>query len=229
MVETRERFISRISNCLGRNKVPAQPSPLQLLHDCHNDFMKDASRDELADVFIRNSKLSGASIYQCVTEDLNHTIVQAVRDFGGGEVLLADQAIFQEQETLAELQSCCDLVNCWDLTMSREQNIANAEKAAVGIAKAEYGLAESGTVVLFSHRGTGRSVSLLPTSTVTVIFKQNIYPRLTQAMTLLMEQQSKGLPNGIHFISGPSSTADIELVRVQGVHGPINVSTIIVD
>ncbi len=116
----------------------------------------------------------------------------------------------------------------WDNSLSRRENIANSEQASVGIAKAELALAESGTVVLFSHLGSGRSVSLLPTYTVTVICEQDLRPRLTQAMTFLKEQIAIGLPSSVNFISGASSTADIELVRVQGVHGPLASSYIIV-
>jgi len=94
---------------------------------------------------------------------------------------------------------------------------------------AELALAESGTVVLFSHLGSGRSVSLLPAYTVVVIRKNDIRPRLTQAMSFLREQIGSGLPTAINFISGASSTADIELVRVQGVHGPLAIAYVIVD
>ena len=82
---------------------------------------------------------------------------------------------------------------------------------------------------MFSHLGSGRSVTLLPTYTIIVIQKKEIRPRLTQGMSFLREQIGKGLPASVNFISGASSTADIELIRVQGVHGPMAISYIVVN
>lgn len=228
MVEVKEQFINRVSACLGRDKVPDSPTSLPTLHNVHHQFMNEADEDELAEVFIQNSKLSGTSIYQCSMSDVNRTIVKAIKDFNGEAVLLADQPFFHESETQKDLESRFDQVDIWDLALTRNDNLMTAERASVGIIKAELALAESGTVVLFSHRGAGRAVSLLPAYTITIVEKPDIRPRLTQAMSFLMEQSTDGLPCSVNFISGASSTADIELVRVQGVHGPLATSYVIV-
>jgi L-lactate dehydrogenase complex protein LldG len=47
-------------------------------------------------------------------------------------------------------------------------------------------------------------------------------------MSFLREQIDIGLPTSVNFISGASATADIELIRVQGVHGPMAISYVIV-
>jgi L-lactate dehydrogenase complex protein LldG len=228
MVEGKEKFIKHISNCLGRDSVPDAPTSLLLPHTVHHDYLKDASIDELGKIFIENAEASGTTVYQCNSGDLNKTIVKAVAAFDNGPVILADQNYFREYDTLEVLKNHFDQLKIWDIDLSREENIANAEQASVGITKAELALAESGTVVMFSHLGSGRSVSLLPTYTVTVIRKQDIRPRLTQAMSFLREQIDIGLPTSVNFISGASATADIELIRVQGVHGPMAISYVIV-
>ncbi len=229
MVEAKELFIKRISRCLGRDQLPEKPSSLPILHDIHHDFMKEASEDELTETFISNAKLSGTLIHQCGMGELNRTVVEAINEYGGGDIVLADQPLFHELNTHEPLKNHFNQVSIWGSGLSRKENVDNAERANVGIIKAEMGLAESGTVVLFSHEGVGRSVSLLPTYTITVLYRKDIRPRLTQAMAFCIQQQSKGLPSAVHLISGPSSTADIELVRVQGVHGPIGTSIILVD
>jgi len=227
MVDGKEKFIKHISNCLGRDSVPDAPTPLVIPHSVHHDYLKDVGIDELEKTFIENAEASGTSVYQCDSGDLNKTIVKAVAAFGNGPVILADHDFFSEHDTFEVLKDHFDQLKIWDHNLSREENIANAEQASVGIAKAELALAESGTVVMFSHLGSGRSVSLLPTYTVTIIRKQDIRPRLTQAMSFLREQIDPGLPSSVNFISGASSTADIELIRVQGVHGPMAISYII--
>ncbi len=228
MIEGKEKFIKRISNCLGRDTVPVKPTPLSIPHTVHHHYLKDVNMDELEKIFIKNAEASGTTVYQCDSGDLNKTIVKAVAAFGKGPILLADQVFFREHDTFEVLKNHFDRLKIWDLSLSREENIANAEQASVGIAKAELALAESGTAVMFSHLGSGRSISLLPTYTVTIIRKQDLRPRLTQAMSFLREQTAIGLPNSVNFISAASATADIELMRVQGVHGPVAISYIII-
>lgn len=227
MIEGKEKFIKRISNCLGRDTVPVAPTPLIIPHTVHHDYLKDAGIDELKEIFTKNAEASGTTVYQCDLDDLNETIIKAVTAFGNGPVVMADHDFFSEHDTFEVLKNHFNQLKIWDRTLSREENIAYTEQATVGIAKAELALAESGTVVMFSHLGSGRSVSLLPTYTVTIIRKQDLRPRLTQAMSFLREQIDTGLPTSVNFISGASSTADIELIRVQGVHGPLAISYII--
>jgi len=228
MIEGKEKFIRRIANCLGRNTVPDAPTPLIIPHTVHHDYLKNGGIDELEKIFISSAEAAGTAVYQCESAGLNETIVNAVAAFGNGPVVMADHDFFSENETYKVLKDHFAQLKIWDLNLSREENIANAEQALVGIAKAELALAETGTVVMFSHLGSGRSVSLLPPYTVTVVRKQDICPRLTQAMSFLRKQIEMRLPPSVNFISGASSTADIELIRVQGVHGPIAVSYIIV-
>ena len=229
MVEEKEKFIKHISNCLGRDSVTDKPTSLVIPHTVHHDYLKDAGIEDLKKIFIENAEASGTKIYQCDSGDLNETVVKAVSAFDNGSIIMADHDFFREHGTFEILSKHFDQLKIWDLSLSREENIVNAEQASVGIAKAELGLAESGTVVMFSHHGSGRSVSLLPTYTVIIIYKQDIRPRLTQAMSFLREQIETGLPASVNFISGASSTADIELIRVQGVHGPMAISYIVVD
>ncbi len=228
MIEGKEKFIKRISGCLGRKTVPGTPSPLVLPHSVHHDYMKEADADDLEITFIKNSEASGTTIYQCAPDDLNKTLVKAVTAFDNGQVMMADHDFFKVHNSFEAINNHCEQLKTWDISLSREENIAYAEQASVGIVVAELALAESGTVLLFSHLGSGRSVSLLPAYTVTVIRKQDIRPRLTQAMSFLREQVVTGLPTSVNFVSGASSTADIELVRVQGVHGPLAISYVIV-
>ena len=228
MAEGKEKFIEHISKRLGRNSVPDTPTPLVMPHTVHHDYLMDAGIAELKKIFIKNAEASGTTVYQCDLVHLNKTVVNAVAAFGNGPVVMADHDFFSENGTFEVLKKHFDQLKIWDLSLSRDENIANAEQASVGIAKAELALVESGTVVLFSHLGSGRSVSLLPTYTVIIIRIQDLRPRLTQAMSFLREQIDKGLPTSVNFISGASATADIELIRVQGVHGPMAISYVIV-
>lgn len=89
--------------------------------------------------------------------------------------------------------------------------------AALGIFVADYAIAESATLVLRSRPDCPRLVSLLPSASIAVVPKENVLPTFSRLAEVLA-----GSPaiDGMSFITGPSKTADIEAVMVQGAHGP---------
>ena len=224
---TREQFIGTISKALGRAELPAPPPAITYRHSVHLDVMKDLSQDELAAAFIDYSKTIGADVFETTKDQLNDTLVLAAKNCTAGDIVVADDPLLNELNTAHALKADAD-VRMWDIKESWEKNVRFAENAAVGIAVAKMALAESATVLLFSHGGSGRSVTLLPESTIYIIPKSVIKPRLTQGMAFVQEHQDK-LPASVNFVSGPSATSDIELVRVVGVHGPVHVVHVVVN
>ncbi len=220
---TREEFLKTISHALGRPQ-PQAAAPLVYPSDVHLEVMSDATPDELAQSFIEYSQAIGADFFQTTTEKLVETIVQAVQTCSHGQIILADDPLLNDLNLKHNLENA----RLWDVQQSWRENVLYAEKATVGIAVAEMALAESGTVLLFSHAGKGRSVTLLPESTIYIIPKSKIKPRLTQGMAHVREHKDN-MPSSVNFVSGPSATSDIELVRVVGVHGPVHVVHLVVD
>jgi L-lactate dehydrogenase complex protein LldG len=72
----------------------------------------------------------------------------------------------------------------------------------------------------------GRSVSLLPLTHIAVVDAADIVGTMADYLRTV---DKDALPSQICFISGPSATADIELVRVEGVHGPMYVHYVILE
>lgn len=227
MIQGKESFISHVSSCLGREKPTAAPAPFTLPHDVQHQYLHNADLQELKSVFKTNSEATGTTVYECTPEELNTTLLKAVNSFERGRVVMADHPFFQEQGVITAMRENITDLYLWDTSSSREENMSRAETAMVGITMAEMGLAESGTVILFSHQGSGRSISLLPTYSITVLKAEDIRPRLTQGLAFLKEQKAV-LPSSINFVSGASSTADIELVHVKGVHGPMKIAYVVI-
>jgi L-lactate dehydrogenase complex protein LldG len=80
-------------------------------------------------------------------------------------------------------------------------------------------VAESGTLVLAAGPREGRrALTLVPDLHVCVVCEEQIVELLPEATETLSALARERRP--LTFVSGPSATSDIELARVEGVHGP---------
>ncbi len=152
----------------------------------------------------------------------------------------------EEHELPAAIASCCaahairrlvvptDIPSAWiseeieivsdaEVPLTYEQ-LDNSDGVLTGCA---VGIAQTGTIVLDGGKLQGRRVlTLLPDYALCLIWEEQIVSLVPEAIQQLETTMRTRQP--LTFISGPSATSDIELNRVEGVHGPRTLEVLVV-
>ena len=85
-------------------------------------------------------------------------------------------------------------------------------------------IAETGTIILDGRERSGRrALTLVPDLHVCVVERSQVVATVSDAIRAL-----DGGRGPFTFVSGPSATSDIELDRVEGVHGPRRLEVLLV-
>jgi hypothetical protein len=107
--------------------------------------------------------------------------------------------------------------------------VGGAEQADFGLSDAFCAIAETGTLVLVNGAGAPRSATALPARHLAILHADQIVPNLREAIEELQRAYRHGWPSCITLVTGPSRSGDIEQILTIGVHGPGNVTVLIVE
>jgi L-lactate dehydrogenase complex protein LldG len=177
----------------------------------------------LLDEFVARAVEAGARVRRAVsTASLSEQVVELIRELGASCAVRANTPLLQELDLDAALAGAGVATEVADLR--RDDVTAEALRAAsaaadLGISVAEAAIAETGTLV-FRHRpGQGRALSLLPPVHLAILRSCDLVADLAVFFERLAGEE-RALESALTFVTGPSRTADIEMVLTQGVHGP---------
>ena len=100
-------------------------------------------------------------------------------------------------------------------------------KIDAGITSTLGAIAETGAIVVWPTEKEPRLMSLVPSIHIAVLDADSIFNTFCEAIQT--QNWPEKMPTNVLLISGPSKTADIELVLAFGVHGPKEVVVLILD
>lgn len=99
-------------------------------------------------------------------------------------------------------------------------------RSGTGVTECLAAIASSGTIVVGPGGGNGGLISALPARHVAILQESDIREHLTEVLALAQEREAQSAGECV-FITGPSRTADIEMMSVVGVHGPVALEVIV--
>jgi len=212
-----DAFMASIASKLKRPRVLTKPEqPHRGAPEFWTQFT--LSTEEKMELFTRNFQAAGGHVVQANSlEEAAQFIASKARETEAPRLLRQDQpelAQLRLEDALSEAE-----FRVWNQAPGEDWK-ARAAESDMGVVMADYAAAYTGSIAVFSDRTQGRSVSLLPTMLFAIIPVSKLRTRLGEILAEIDQAGRGELPAGIHFISGPSRSADIENDLTIGVHGP---------
>jgi L-lactate dehydrogenase complex protein LldG len=220
-----QTFMNHIADRLQRPKVQEAPNhPFRGAPDFWQDFNWDEAEKvekftkhftEVGGNVVRVSNWEEAGAFIADQSHLLHARYIVRQQLPETEALTLEQRLPHVQ------------ISAWN-SDTEEAWKARAAEADIGIVLADGAAAYTGTVMVTSSASQGRSVSLLPTVCIVLLPIERLRTRLGELLIPWDQKGREHLPAGIHFISGPSRSSDIENELTIGVHGPGIVYTLLI-
>jgi L-lactate dehydrogenase complex protein LldG len=208
----REFILHRTRTALGRSiGQPPGPVPPARLRIPETDL-----EARIASLFANIRNLAGKTHRASSPADARACVAALV----GDRSAVASNAPFLRECGIADLPSVRSGI------ASQEELRALCADAEFGITSADYALADTGTLVLFSSQQEARMISLLPPVHIAIVPREKILTGLDEL--LAQEPLPAARSSSMLLITGPSRTADIEQILVRGVHGPGEIHVIVV-
>jgi L-lactate dehydrogenase complex protein LldG len=220
-LDARSEILARIRTAVG-NGI-ARPNPAETWQAIPRAYRQTGTLSNAACVDLLEERLCdyGARVYRAQSTEIAVTVAEALRLRNKQRVLISPDI---DPAWLTE--SRCTFIQ--DDARSYTE-IDGCEGVLTGCTAAS---AITGTLALCHtvngtevNTGQGRrALTLIPDYHLCVVQAADVFETVPEAMRML--ESRKAQP--ITLVSGPSATADIEMTRIQGVHGPRTLDVVIV-
>jgi L-lactate dehydrogenase complex protein LldG len=208
-VSARDEVLSRIRTALGEDRAPVP----DITRDYRLSDGRNPGDPALPDLLVDRLEDYKATVVRCGPDEIAATVTGALRTALG-------------EHDPARVVVAPGVPSDWRPDGAVEDDgrpaVALADYAAT-LTGVSVAIAETGTLVLDgSPRSGRRALSLLPDCLVCVVDAAQVVGSVPEGLAVLDPVAP------LTMISGPSATSDIELQRVEGVHGPRTLVVVLV-
>ncbi|MCM2429693.1 LutC/YkgG family protein [Streptomyces sp. RKAG337] len=212
---SRERVLGRIRRALA--DVPRDELPGSVPLD--RDYLRvhgDRTPEQTADLLAVHLTDYRALVHRCPAGGLPALIATLLAKRGARSAVVPDGLPDGWLSAVSGVELVADTL----ALTARELDAVDSVVTGCAVA-----VAETGTIVLDGSEGQGRRrITLVPDHHICVVLAPG---QIVDSIPEAMERLDPARP--LTWISGPSATSDIELDRVEGVHGPRTLEVILVD
>ncbi|MER6532854.1 lactate utilization protein C [Streptomyces sp900105755] len=209
-MSSRERILGRVRRALAEVRDEDTPVERPYLRE-HGE----RSVPETVDLLAENLADYRALVHRCTADELAALIGRLVAEHGSRSVAVPTGL---PPEWLASTEA----ERVPDRAGSTSHELDRVGSVVTGCAVA---IAETGTIVLDGGPDQGRRrLTLVPDHHICVV---RVPDQVVSSVPQALERLDPARP--LTWISGPSATSDIELDRVEGVHGPRTLEVVLVD
>lgn len=209
----RERILGRVRRALA--DVPRDDPPYE--RAVERDYLREHGGlgvEATVDLLAENLADYRALVHRCAADDLAALIGRLLAERGSRQVLVPPGLPPQ-------WLSAAGSTRVADRAVSTPRELDAVESVVTGCAVA---VAETGTIVLDGGPEQGRRrITLIPDHHICVV---RVPGQVVASVPQALERLAPDRP--LTWISGPSATSDIELDRVEGVHGPRTLEVVLV-
>ncbi|MFF3346234.1 lactate utilization protein C [Streptomyces sp. NPDC002779] len=209
-MSSRERILGRVRRALA-DVGPDEDTPVE------RGYLRqhgERGAEETVDLLAENLADYRAIVHRCSPDDLPATLAGLLAARGARTVLVPP-GLESSWLAVADAEQVPDRIESTPHELDRVDSVITACAVAV---------AETGTIVLDGGPDQGRRrITLVPDHHICVV---RVPDQVVSSVPQALERLDPVRP--LTWISGPSATSDIELDRVEGVHGPRTLEVILV-
>lgn len=237
----KKEFLEHVGKCINRDALDTYPGYVGIdrsLSDQQTIVAEiktrlQKNRPQILDKFAKTAAIAGWNFFRVeTTEQAIHKTIDLLSSINAEEVLCSEEEIVVR--VLKDKQIGTLLSNT-KIIFSEEENREGLKstsfRADIGITGVDYAIAETGSCVILPGIKLSRLTSLAPPHHLALVEVDKILETLDdlfaiRRLTFLEEEGDMG--SYMNFITGPSRTGDIEQTIVKGVHGPKEVSLLLI-